>query len=258
MEKPLLGGPSKWMMDTPVVPPGKASFVGSTLNIMTRFSRLCQFASQKALTCSFSLESVIGSGILTVPWALSQSSLVYGVSLLCLICGINVASFVSLASCCERTGTYSYLGMGTNILGRKAGLFLQSVVLCHTFFSCVSYMVFIGSILPDGIKGIATVGISDDLLRTVSLIGTGVLVLPLCLTKNLDPLRYSSGLAVAGVLYTSVCVIYRLGHPYEDDASTPTLAPTPQGEINWTSVSVRTLLTIQIIQPVTFYSCIFF
>ena len=211
------------MMETPIVAPGKASFMSSTMNIMI---------------------SVLGTGILTVPWALSQSSLVFGVVLLVGICAVNIASFVSLASSCERTGMYSYLGMGTNILGRRAGLFLQSVVLCHTFFSCISYMVFIGAILPDGIRGIGSVDLSDESLRVFCLIGTGLLILPLCLTKNLDVLRYSSGLAVAGIVYTAVCVIYRYMHPFKDDtpAGVSTPSPTPAGEINWTKATVTQLL----------------
>ena len=71
------------------------------------------------------VNNIIGAGLLTMPWALRESSLVTGLVLISIVGFFNAYSFMLLAKCCDLSGTFSYKEMGARTLGRKWGILIQ-------------------------------------------------------------------------------------------------------------------------------------
>lgn len=174
---------------------GSAGFVPSVINLIV---------------------NVLGVGVLTISWALTQTSVVNGIALLVIMCVLNIFAFHLIARCCEASGSFSYLDMGRMVLGHRGGTIVQSVVLFHTYFSCVSYTIFIGDLLPKAITSTfnSDLDLGESGFRALVIVVLAVAVLtPLALVKKLEFLKYTSFSACVGIGFLVCVVIYRFVRP---------------------------------------------
>lgn len=170
---------------------GSAKFVPSVINLIV---------------------NVLGVGVLTISWALTQTSVVNGIALLVIMCVLNIFAFHLIARCCEASGSFSYLDMGRMVLGRRGGVVVQAVVLFHTYFSCVSYTIFIGDLLPKAITSTFDsdlhLGAANFRALVIAVLTVAVLT-PLALVKKLEFLKYTSFSACVGIAFLVCVVAYR-------------------------------------------------
>lgn len=178
----------------------------------------CVLERRKSLEGSSFLSSVLnliinilGVGVLLSAWTFLQASVIPAIVFLTVICVLNGFAFLLLGKCCDVTQTFSYLHMGRIVFGDFGGKCIQAVMLVHTFFSCVQYLVFIGDLLPLAMSNHVNADsvITNDQLRIGALIFLTVFILaPLSLLRKLDALKYTSISAMCGICYIIFIVFF--------------------------------------------------
>ena len=158
------------------------------------------------LSSSFNLTcNLIGSGMLAMPWALKESSLISGCVILGLLAVFNAISMILLAKCCDMARSFSYQKIGTRALGATAGVVIQITMLAYTFSSCLSYIILIGDFVPNAVESMRPdrFGLdATDLRLYVILIISLAILLPLSFIRNLYSLRFTSAIAMLAIFYT--------------------------------------------------------
>ncbi|CAD2221543.1 transmembrane amino acid transporter [Angomonas deanei] len=166
------------------------------------------FASALTL-CS----STLGAGILGLSAAFNDMGLVTALIILIICVFLTIFSLWLLAIAAERTGIHNYPGIVHALLGRGAGIFMAILLIINCIGGGVSYIVTLGDILKQ---------IFDDesvphYLRTTSglrlmqaVIWAGCM-LPLCIWKKIDSLRFASVVGVLFMIYFVICLVENSG-----------------------------------------------
>lgn len=167
--------------------------------------------SASALTTGVNMAvNVIGAGLLSMPWCLSRASVLPGLGLMALVCLLSGASVVVICACAERARVLSFVDLGTAAAGPRFGRFSQVVAAVYAAGSCISDVVLIGDFVPTALVGL---GVRPDAWyarREALLLAVGgAVLLPLSLSRNLSRLRYSSLLALVGILFSCGVIVWR-------------------------------------------------
>jgi amino acid permease len=156
--------------------------------------------------------TVIGSGILTLPYAFSKSGLLLGLFLLLLCGSFSLISFYFLVYCSNKTHNFSYKAIGQQMFGQRWGLFMECVLTVYMIGSAISYQILIGDFVSQSVQSL-TPGDDESWVtdRHFLIFAVGLLVLlPLSLLRRIDFLKYTSWVALFNVLFAIVVVIVYL------------------------------------------------
>ena len=187
------------------------------------------------LSTSFNyINSILGSGIIGMPYALMNAGVVLGMILFILISILSTYTLRLMVRNAEISGSSSYQGVMTCCFGR-AGFFIISVIqFLFPFMAVVGYNVGVGDTLSKVFGAFAGEDPqSSSLLFLNRNIIIGVtcitILLPLSLYKNISKLSKASLLSTVAILFiiTSVFIRYY------------TLAPPssiPQNYLHWSGV----------------------
>jgi amino acid permease len=118
---------------------------------------------------------------------------------------ISAYTFALIGRVCQATNTMSYAEAWDVTVGKSTSFIIAFSCFIDCWFGNLSYSM----ILADTISNLlASVGIAAT--RTQSLLGvTGVVLLPLCLMKNLASLAPFSLVGIIGMLYTTLAMALR-------------------------------------------------
>lgn len=155
------------------------------------------------------LNTIIGAGILAMPFGLKANGMVFGSFLiiwssLTSAFGLYLQNKVSKYT--QQQGAVSYFSLAQLTYPQLSILF-DSAIAIKCFGVGVSYLVVIGDLMP---KIMETVGVAPDHLLAernfwISVF-MAVLVVPLSYLKKLDSLKYTSIVALFSVVYL-ICLV---------------------------------------------------
>jgi len=113
--------------------------------------------------------------------------------------GLSGYTFGLIGRICQKTNTESYAEAWDATVGKR----LSPLIAFSCFIDCFAGNLSYSMILADTVKNLAaSAGLA--LTRTQALLGvTGVVLLPLCLMKNLSSLAPFSLVGIVGMLYTT-------------------------------------------------------
>ncbi|ALC40785.1 CG13743, partial [Drosophila busckii] len=180
------------------------------------------------------INSIVGSGVIGIPYALHRAGFGLGLALLILVAYITDYSLILMVRCGHICGRFSYPGIMEAAYG-KYGYYLLSllqfmypflgkclIVESHltnnfnVFFFCytamISYNVVVGDTLSKVlVRLIPSWGDSMGAVRlgVVFFVTVGVVV-PLCLYKNVSRLARASFISLACVVFILFAVILKL------------------------------------------------
>ena len=165
-------------------------------------------ATSSALSSTANLvKTIVGAGTLAIPYSFKSDGVLVGVILTLLAAvtsglGLFVLSKCSKALINPRNSSFFTLCMLT--YPTLAPIFdLAMIVQC--FGVGLSYLVLIGDLFPGLFGG----------ERNYWIIASAVIIIPLCLVKKLDQLKYSSILGLFALAYISILVfshfVFELG-----------------------------------------------
>ena len=88
--------------------------------------------------------NLIGSGILSLPFALSQTSVGAGSLLMVAVAALSTYTMQLQCRSCDRCGTFDYRRVADEALGRACGTGVELVMALYTLGTCMSYSVLVG------------------------------------------------------------------------------------------------------------------
>jgi len=160
-------------------------------------------------TCINMINTIIGAGMLSLPYAFSQSGVMVGLFWF-FVGGIGEGFAIRLLNKCVLSEQkFSFRALAYKTLPfRGSKQFMETIVAVNCFGLATSYLVVIGDLLPQIIqyclKNPSSLLISRQFWVTVIGCGAG---LPLMFPRSLDALKYTSGLGVACVIYIVTLVV---------------------------------------------------
>uniref|UniRef100_A0A8C4NTE6 Putative sodium-coupled neutral amino acid transporter 11 n=1 Tax=Dicentrarchus labrax TaxID=13489 RepID=A0A8C4NTE6_DICLA len=143
------------------------------------------------ISASFNfINSIIGSGIIGLPYALNQAGLPFGLLLLVIVGFITDYSIILLIKGGNMSGTNSYQSLVQSTFGFPGFLILSGLQFLYPFIAMISYNITTGDTLTKVFQRIPGVG-PDHILAErhfVILLSTLAFTLPLSLYRNIEKL----------------------------------------------------------------------
>mmetsp|Transcript_19860 Transcript_19860/g.29844 ORF Transcript_19860/g.29844 Transcript_19860/m.29844 type:complete len:465 (-) Transcript_19860:183-1577(-) len=156
------------------------------------------------------VKSIAGAGVLSLPAGIAAfgnapSALVPATILIALMGGVSAYTFALIGRLCSQTNTESYSDAWDATVGAK----WSPLIAFSCFIDCFAGNLSYSMILADTFTSLLeSVGVA--VTRTQSLFGvTGLVLLPLCLLKNLSSLALFSLVGIIGMLYTTLAMVLR-------------------------------------------------
>uniref|UniRef100_A0A3P9JVC1 Putative sodium-coupled neutral amino acid transporter 11 n=1 Tax=Oryzias latipes TaxID=8090 RepID=A0A3P9JVC1_ORYLA len=164
------------------------------------------------ITASFNfINSIIGSGIIGLPYALNQAGLPLGLVLLIAVACITDYSIVLLIKGGNLSGSNSYQSLVQSTFGFPGYLILSVLQFLYPFIAMISYNITTGDTLTKVFQRIPGVG-PDHILAErhfVILLSTFLFTLPLSLYRNIEKLGKVSFLSMVLTLTILIIVMIR-------------------------------------------------
>ncbi|XP_066950342.1 solute carrier family 38 member 10 isoform X2 [Macrobrachium rosenbergii] len=152
--------------------------------------------------------SIVGVSILSMPFCFRESGLLLGV-ILVLVTGFitkKTCMFLIRSAIMARRRSYEFLAF--HVFGVSGKLFVEMCMILFLFGICISFYVVMGDLAPAIVARFMSVENSSSLRYTL-LIGIAVLViLPLCLLRNLDNLASMSAFSIMFYFFLVVVVFW--------------------------------------------------
>ncbi|XP_030614566.1 putative sodium-coupled neutral amino acid transporter 11 [Archocentrus centrarchus] len=164
------------------------------------------------ISASFNfINSIIGSGIIGLPYALNQAGLPFGLLLLIVVGFITDYSIILLIKGGILSGTNSYQSLVQSTFGFPGFLILTGLQFLYPFIAMISYNITTGDTLTKVFQRIPGVG-PDHILAErhfVIMLSTVVFTLPLSLYRNIERLGKVSFLSMVLTVIILIIAIIR-------------------------------------------------
>ncbi|KAJ2158524.1 hypothetical protein GGF46_003707 [Coemansia sp. RSA 552] len=175
------------------------------------------------LAAGFNLvNTIIGSGILALPYSLREGGFWFGQGVLVLVALLTCVSLNTLVYSGRRVGLYKFEAVSEAALGRAGYHLLSFALAVNSIGSCISYLIIIG----DTASLVAQNAFGDSLFtgrRAVITIASVGFTLPLLFFRTLAPLVRAS-VASTLCLPFIVAIVAIRGPSYRAELPPP---PTP-------------------------------
>nr|CAJ2475650.1 unnamed protein product [Leishmania braziliensis] len=154
--------------------------------------------------------SSIGAGIIALPYAFNSSGLVMAIFYMVVIAYLTIYSYYLLGQAGTRTGLRNYEQIVRTLLGPGADYFLAFCMWFLSFGGEVSYVISVKDVLTAFLENADStpaflLGIWGQ--RLLTFIVWLVAMLPLCLPKEINSLRYFSCIAIVFIVYFVISMV---------------------------------------------------
>ncbi len=152
------------------------------------------------------VNSIVGAGVIGIPFALQQCGLVLGLFFLFLVAYLINRSVLMIVKCGIQAKIYDFEELAEHLLGRK-GYFAALVgMFLFAYGAMVAYLVIIGDTLPLAFEYMAPG--SPLTQRNLDIVLVCVFImLPLCLLRDLNSLSWTSLLSIVSDIILMVLIM---------------------------------------------------
>uniref|UniRef100_U3F8Z0 Solute carrier family 38 member 1 n=1 Tax=Micrurus fulvius TaxID=8637 RepID=U3F8Z0_MICFL len=157
--------------------------------------------------------AIMGSGILGLAFALANTGIVLFTLLLVSVTLLSIYSINLLLACAKETGCMVYEKLGEQVFGTPGKIIVFGSTSLQNTGAMLSYLFIVKNELPAAIKFLMG---EDDTFQAWYVDGrflvvavTFLIILPLCLLKNLGYLGYTSGFSLTCMVFFLIVVIYK-------------------------------------------------
>lgn len=152
--------------------------------------------NSSVLTASFNfINSIVGAGIIGIPYAIQRCGFVTGVLMLAFVAYLVYQSVTMLIDCGVKARKLDFEELAEYLLGRTGYYAALVFMFLFAYGAQVAYLVVIGDTIPV----VAELFLPDSIFAnrniTIALMST-LIVLPLCLLKDLSSLSWTSMLSI--------------------------------------------------------------
>eukprot|EP00602_Paraphysomonas_sp_CaronLab_P000044 CAMPEP_0185027530 /NCGR_PEP_ID=MMETSP1103-20130426/12686_1 /TAXON_ID=36769 /ORGANISM="Paraphysomonas bandaiensis, Strain Caron Lab Isolate" /LENGTH=493 /DNA_ID=CAMNT_0027561579 /DNA_START=35 /DNA_END=1513 /DNA_ORIENTATION=- len=156
---------------------------------------------------SFNLvNSIIGAGIVALPFAVKECGMVMGITLLVVLAFMIDFSVIVLVECGIKTGKKNLEELSLSLFGVGGYNIAAIIMFCYSYGSIIACMVVIGDTVPSSLRhltGMNSTFFNRELLMTIAGV---VIILPLCLLRNISSLSSASFVSLSAVLLLVIIV----------------------------------------------------
>lgn len=151
------------------------------------------------------VSTILGGGVLSLPFALDQCGLVFG-GLVLIISALMSGYTADLLILSSRTvGKDTFEQVALRACGGRGQVLTVCLLFALTFLAAVGYIVLIGDLLVPILQ--LAVGHSiSPWMKKLLLSGIILLVLPACCSRSLHSLRFLSVFSFFSVLLCAICI----------------------------------------------------
>ena len=160
------------------------------------------------------LNTIVGGGILGLPFAFRNCGLVVGIVYMGFFGFLSFYGIRLLVLSMRFSPVRSYEGLAYQALGRPGWVAYNVSTLINCYGACLSYIVAIGDILP---PLMAEVGLPSDRRLLLSVV-TCFLIFPTAVLRDISALQYVSGFAI---LIYSLFALVILSLAFESEGPAP-------------------------------------
>jgi amino acid permease len=204
------------------------------------------FSKATLLSCFFTLaNTIIGSGMLGLPYAYSASGWVIG-TLLLMICGMSSAfSLHTLSLCAKKVGApASFYSVAVQAMPSLT-LVIDAAVAIKCFGVATSYLIVIADLMPDVMEQLGASGAAQD--RHLWVFVGFTIVAPLACLRNIDSLKFTSTMSICFVIFLVwLVVLYSANIPGLDPCAAVDDGDTCTGNTTAAKVDVHTFQVLSI------------
>ena len=152
------------------------------------------------------VNSIVGAGIVGMPFALREAGLLVGMLLMigvALLINISVRMLISTGI---KVGTYDFESLALRLGGRLAYNTTLLSMFAFAFGAQIAYLIVLGDTLP-AVVALASEGTARISRSASILISAITVVLPLCLAKDLSSLAWSSLVSISADIILVIIVV---------------------------------------------------
>ncbi|ORX95589.1 hypothetical protein K493DRAFT_282746 [Basidiobolus meristosporus CBS 931.73] len=154
------------------------------------------------------LNSVIGSGILGIPFAMREGGFFAGIVILLSVAALTNFSMNALIKSGRKVGVYQFPYLAEKTLGQVGYHFLNFIVWFDCIGSCVSYLIIIGDTIPP-LAAMSVPGIQILQNRVYAILFSTIFIAPLIFFRTVSPLAKFSVVSVCCLPIISLTVAIR-------------------------------------------------
>ncbi|KAL7703637.1 amino acid transporter aATP11 [Lotmaria passim] len=158
--------------------------------------------------------SCIGAGIIALPSAFNASGLIMALIYMVIIAYLTIYSYILLAIVANKTGLRNYEQIVRALMGPGADYFLAFCLWFLSFGAEISYTISLKDVLTAFLENSPTAPAYLKKLpgqRVITFVLWCGFMLPLCLPKEINTLRYFSSVAIAFVVYFAITMVIHSG-----------------------------------------------
>lgn len=155
------------------------------------------------------INSIIGAGIIGLPYALHHTGFFVGIVMLLGVAMTADFTVRLLVRCGLHVGKHDYEDLCEHVMGKPGFYFVSTFMFLFAYGAMVAYFVIIGDTAPKAVAQL--VGDTSPLANRelVLVLCATLVVLPLCMLKDLARLAWASTLSVLAVFMIIATVIAR-------------------------------------------------
>ncbi|KAK9737941.1 Transmembrane amino acid transporter protein [Popillia japonica] len=159
------------------------------------------------------INSIIGSGVIGIPYALQEAGFGLGLLLLFLVAYITDYSLILMVRSGHICGKFSYQGIMEAAFGKPGYILLGILQFIYPFIAMVSYNVVVGDTVTKVI--VRLTGIEHDSVfakrEIIVLIATFLITIPLCLYRDVAKLAKISFISLVCIGFILIAIFIRIG-----------------------------------------------
>eukprot|EP00448_Togula_jolla_P028673 CAMPEP_0170625372 /NCGR_PEP_ID=MMETSP0224-20130122/30722_1 /TAXON_ID=285029 /ORGANISM="Togula jolla, Strain CCCM 725" /LENGTH=613 /DNA_ID=CAMNT_0010951939 /DNA_START=29 /DNA_END=1870 /DNA_ORIENTATION=- len=191
--------------------PGRSTSAPRRLEYLGRaFDDVNRNVTSKTATFAL-IASMVGGGVLSLPYAMTQCGLVLGTIAL-LVSGVASAwTLDMLVDCARSTGRDTFDLIGHAAFGEVSRKLTSILLFLLCWLALVGYSVLVGDLLVPLLELIAPQleDVPHETLRRGTLIGAMLLLSPMCFKDGLHSLRFLCFASVGSVLIMGLIIAFR-------------------------------------------------
>eukprot|EP01084_Bolivina_argentea_P144825 254007_1 len=165
------------------------------------------------------IKNLIGSGILTLPWATANVGLVPFILLISLSFSVSFITWMLLVISAEHLNVYDFRDLAYKTYGNAFARFNDILLIIFPFFICILYSIFAGQFITEALTQYG-INISNSLSNVHSFsefIATNFFIVTICvffimfplsLLPKLEYLKYSSLIGLIATFFTVGYIAY--------------------------------------------------
>ncbi|XP_057664123.1 putative sodium-coupled neutral amino acid transporter 11 [Diorhabda carinulata] len=159
------------------------------------------------------INSILGSGVIGIPYALHESGFGFGILLLIFVAFVTDYSLILMVRSGHISGKFSYQGIMEAAFGRAGYIFLGILQFVYPFIAMVSYNIVVGDTVTKVIVRLTGIGPDSIFAKreVIVLIATIFITIPLCLYRDVAKLAKVSFLSLICIVFILFSIFMRIG-----------------------------------------------